>query len=177
MVVGRDIDNKFFIFRLSSFRTRQLRSSPMALLHAGATCSVGVPSRPSLARLSALDPVPSSWFIEFRFLGSEARPPLRGTGTPSHQLAVVEQPTRPKDPKPDDGNRISKLITAVYKVNRQDKTRQDKDGAKDGACLRSRSNHPAPCTFPLFISPFAFGTCEGPLSSAVDEARVLREAA
>ena len=50
---------------------------------------------------------------------------LRETGTPSHQLTVVEQPIRLKDPtQSPNGNRIPKFTTAVYKVNRQDKTRQ-----------------------------------------------------
>ena len=42
------------------------------------------------------------------------------------QVAVVEQPIRLKTQSPN-GNRISKNITAVYKVNRQvaNKTRQD----------------------------------------------------
>ena len=31
--------------------------------------------------------------------GRDQQPHLRGTGEPSHQLAVVEQPTRLKDPK------------------------------------------------------------------------------
>ena len=36
-----------------------------------------------------------------------------------------------------NGNRISKLITAVYKVNRQDKTRQDAFPANPGWGLRA----------------------------------------
>ena len=52
---------------------------------------------------------------------------------------MVEQPTRLKDPK-SERNRISKLITAVYKVYRQDKT--SRDPLRLSGCWDSR--HKAP---------------------------------